>query len=149
MSKLRSASATKPIARDEFESLWGRGTPLNGQRTPRVQRITNSNNYKSKCDSCCAPECKNSQFIIPTLILSYLNLRAKLILAVAFYLMSPCTIKDVFILHVFILLITICTNIFLHPYFLMVVYSTKNDHIYAVLATFKYIYIFFLISFWF
>lgn len=60
-------------------------------------------------------ECRNSQFIIPTLILSYLDLHCgstKLILKMVFYLMSPCTIKDVFIL-----LITICTNIFLHPYF--------------------------------
>lgn len=41
MSTLRSASVTKPIARAKVESSWGRGTPLNGQRTPSVKCNTN------------------------------------------------------------------------------------------------------------
>lgn len=143
MSKLRSASVTKAIARDEFESLWGRGTPLNGQRTPRVQRIANSNNNKINVTQA---ECKNSQFIIPIPILSHLNLhlgRTKLILAMVFYLMLPCSIKDVCILHVCILQFTIWQISFCTLTFLMVVYSTNNDHIYAVLAASKHDFVFF------
>lgn len=46
MSTLRSASVTKPIARAEVESSWGRGAPLNDQRTPSVKCNTNNFFFK-------------------------------------------------------------------------------------------------------